>query len=73
MLCLSALSFMAEPEREISHCTTVPLKSPLSHMLNAVNVAQTSFEFRNGIFKDSPYDASGWDGFGSQIWLTIWQ
>lgn len=30
MLCLSALSFMAEPEREIFHYTTGPLKSPLS-------------------------------------------
>lgn len=52
-LALDALfiSLMAEPEREISYCTTIPVKSLFSHMLNAVNVAPTSFEFRNGYLK----------------------
>lgn len=45
------ISLMAEPEREISYCTTIPVKSLFSHMLNAVNVAPTSFEFRNGYLK----------------------
>lgn len=64
MLCLSALSFMAEPECEIFHYTTVPLKSPLSHMLNAVNIAETSFEFRNGIFKGPPVTWCSWVTLG---------
>jgi hypothetical protein len=50
-LALDALfiSLMAEPEREISHCTTIPLKSPLSHMLNAVNAAQLALNLKTDI------------------------
>lgn len=66
-LALDALfiSLMAEPEREISHCTTIPLKSPLSHMLNAVNVAPASLEFRNRYLKTLQ-----WHGTPGWLWVT---